>query len=58
VPGYDLSRLDYARCTTCRGDGSILELRSDAGRVWKERVTCPAYNGAGGRPGADEHDHA
>lgn len=58
MAGYDPNCDNCFKCLYCRGDGTIYETRSHDGELSQRRVTCPECNGAGGKPGAGEHDHA
>lgn len=57
MPGYDPNCPNCHRCLTCRGDGTIMQTKSDRGIVYKERVTCPQCGGRGGKVGAGPHNH-
>jgi DnaJ-class molecular chaperone len=57
VRGYNPNCSNCFKCMTCRGDGTVMQTRSDRGKVWKERATCPTCKGVGGKPGAGPHNH-
>jgi nucleoside phosphorylase len=57
MPGYNPNCNNCFKCLTCKGDGTIMLARSDRGKAWRERVTCPTCKGVGGKPGAGAHDH-
>jgi DnaJ-class molecular chaperone len=57
MTGYNPNCQNCFKCMTCRGDGTIMQTKSDRGIVYKERVTCPTCKGAGGKPGAGTHNH-
>jgi hypothetical protein len=57
MPGYNPNCQNCMKCFTCRGDGTIMLAKSDRGKAWKERVTCPTCKGVGGKPAAGKHDH-
>lgn len=50
MANYDPSCPNCHRCSRCNGNGSIDDHN-------KGRVTCPACNGVGGKPGPGEHRH-
>jgi DnaJ-class molecular chaperone len=57
MPGYNPNCPNCHKCPTCRGDGTIDTTKSERGIVHKVRVTCPACDGRGGKPGPGPHNH-
>lgn len=62
MTGYNPNCDNCFKRATCRGDGTIQEVRSGQApdgsyKHWKERVTCPTCRGVGGKAGAGKHNH-